>query len=99
RTVVVEVSSRPLARANGELHEVMICYRDITDREQMEAARSQLAAIVNWSEDAIIGKSDQGIVTSWNRGAEKIFGYSGAEIIGKSIRVLLPLGHEDEEDA
>lgn len=98
KTAVVEVSTRPLTRVEGELQEVMICYRDITQREEMETARSRLAAIVNWSEDAIIGKTEEGIVTSWNRGAEKIFGYTGAEMIGQSIRILLPPGHEHEED-
>jgi len=99
KAVVAEVSTRPITYAEGELREVMICYRDITDREAMEVARARLAAIVDFSEDAIIGKTEDGVVTSWNNGAEKIFGYSSAEMIGKSVRILLPPGLEHEEDA
>lgn len=98
KSVTVEVTTRPLRYSDEGLQEVMVCYRDITDREEMESARLRLAAIVNGSEDAIIGKTEEGIITSWNLGAEKIFGYSSAEMVGQSIRILLPPGREDEED-
>jgi two-component system sensor kinase FixL len=64
-------------------------------REQIVNAR--LAAIVSSSDDAIIGKTLDGIVTDWNAAAQRIFGYSAAEMIGKSITLLLPPGLEDEE--
>ncbi|MCL4474206.1 MAG: PAS domain S-box protein [Actinobacteria bacterium] len=55
-----------------------------------------LAAIVQSSDDAIIGKTLDGIITSWNKGAEKLYGYSEKEVVGKSIGILVPPGHEDE---
>ena len=57
---------------------------------------SRLAAIVTSSDDAIIGKTLDGIVTDWNSGAEAIFGYTAAEVIGQSLAMLLPPGQEDE---
>jgi two-component system sensor kinase FixL len=70
---------------------------DIGARRSTQAENSRLAAIVSSSDDAIIGKTMQGIVTDWNRGAELIFGYSAQDMIGKPIAVLLPPGKEDEE--
>lgn len=64
--------------------------RDITERKQAELSLSRLAAIVESSGDAIIGKSLEGIITSWNTGAEKLFGYTAAEAVGHSITTLFP---------
>ena len=57
-----------------------------------------LSAIVSSSDDAIIGKNIDGIITSWNRAAERIFGYTAGEAIGQSIRLIVPPGHYEEED-
>src|SRR5205823_388912 len=71
--------------------------RDITARKQAEATRALLSGIIECSDDAIVSKDLEGIVTSWNSGAEKIFGYSSAEIVGRSIRLLIPRDADKEE--
>jgi PAS domain S-box-containing protein len=70
---------------------------DITERTRMEAAMALLAAIVESSDDAIISKTPDGIVTTWNKGAEKIFGYSASEMIGQPVSLLIPPESLDEE--
>ncbi len=72
--------------------------RDVSDLKQAEAARAQLAAIVDSSEDAIVSKNLDGIVRSWNAGAERIFGYAAVEMIGESIMRLIPPDRQSEEN-
>lgn len=98
KIVIVEISTAPITYRDGEPPQVIIGYRDITERKQSEEARTRLAAIVESSEDAIIGKDERGVVTSWNSGAVKIFGYTADEMIGQSITRLLPPGREQEEE-
>ena len=64
--------------------------RDITERKRTEEALSRLAAIVESSEDAIVGKSLDGTIVSWNAGAERMFGYSAGEVKGRHISMLAP---------
>ncbi len=71
---------------------------DIGDRNAALLANARLVAIVTSSDDAIVGKTIDGIVTDWNGAAERIFGYSAAEMIGKSLALLLPAGKEMEEE-
>jgi PAS domain-containing protein len=71
--------------------------RDITARKNAELVSSRLAAIVESSDDAIIGKDMNSIITSWNRGAEELFGYAAGEMVGTSVMRLIPADRQDEE--
>jgi PAS domain S-box-containing protein len=100
----VSLTISPIRDANGRIVGASKIARDITDRvnerERLnvaELASARLAALVAGSDDAIIGKDLNGIVTSWNRGAERIFGYLEKEMIGRSIIILLPPDRLNEE--
>jgi PAS domain S-box-containing protein len=84
----VEISLAPLETDDGVL--VASTIRDVTERKRAEEARSQLAAIVDSSDDAIVGETLDGIITSWNKGAERLFGYTAEEMIGHPVSQLLP---------
>jgi len=91
----IEITSSPLETETGLL--VSSAIRDVTERKKADHQRAGLAAIVEASDDAIIGKTLDGLITSWNEGAHRLFGYSAHEIVGKSIAPLIPPGREDEE--
>jgi PAS domain S-box-containing protein len=74
-------------------------FRNVTERNRSYLVSRRLAAIVDNSEDAIIGKDLNSIITSWNQGAERIFGYKADEMVGTSITRLIPPDRQGEEDA
>ena len=93
----IDDSGAPIKEKNGAIAGVVLVFRDVTQRRQSEAVQARLAAIIESSEDAIIGENPDGIVTSWNAGAERLFGYTAAEIVGRPISVLAPHNRADEE--
>ena len=97
REVWVESRQQVIESEGKQL--VLETNRDITDRLRGEESKIRLAAIVASSNDAIIGKTLQGIITNWNDGARRIFGYSEEEVLGKPINILIPDDRQDEEPA
>ena len=81
----------------GDKKVIQCNIRDITERRRMETALIQFRSIVESSNDAIMGKGLDGIITSWNAGAERIFGYSAGEMLGTSIMRLIPADRRNEE--
>jgi PAS domain S-box-containing protein len=77
-------------RAYPSQEGLSVFFRDVTDSKRAEEERARLAAIVESSDDVIIGKTLDGVITSWNRGAEKIYGYSAAEAVGQPVSMLVP---------
>jgi PAS domain S-box-containing protein len=88
----VEISLSPLKTEEGKL--ISSTIRDISERKRAQRSREQLAALVDFSDDAILGADLDGIIVNWNRGAERLYGYSAAEIIGKPASILLPAGQK-----
>ncbi|MBE9146854.1 PAS domain S-box protein [Planktothrix mougeotii] len=85
---IFDVIKIPLFNPNGERKGLVILGRNITEQKQTEITYKRLAAIVESSEDAIIGKTIEGKIISWNQGAEQIYGYSEAEVKGHSLGLL-----------
>jgi PAS domain S-box-containing protein len=93
----IDDSAAPIRGRDGDLIGVVLVFRDATKQRTAELALRKLAAIVESSDDAIVSKTPDGIIQSWNRGAERIFGYSEREAIGKPITMLIPQDRLSEE--
>jgi PAS domain S-box-containing protein len=85
------------AGADGKLEKYVAIRADITERKRAEEVRERLAAVVESSDDAIIGKTLDGVITTWNHGAEKVFGYPVSEAVGKPMQMLVPPERANEE--
>ncbi len=97
REVHVSVTISPIFDTHGVVVGASKIARDISERIRLETASRQLEMIVSSSEDAIVGKTLNGIITSWNSGAEKIFGYTAAEVVGTPVERLIPIDRKAEE--
>ncbi|MFC0516141.1 PAS domain S-box protein [Mucilaginibacter angelicae] len=89
---------KPLFNENGELTGAANTLIDITEQKNAESKQGMLASIIESSEDAIVSKNLNGIITSWNNAAQRLFGYTEDEIIGKHITVLIPEERHNEEE-
>jgi len=89
-------SISPIRDQSGAVTHYLAVKEDITARKEAEEAIARLAAIVESSEDAIIAKSLDGVILSWNPGAERLYGYSAKEVVGKSISILEPPDRRNE---
>jgi PAS domain S-box-containing protein len=98
RRIPVSLTVWPIINADGTIIGASKVARDISDRRQSEVLSARLAAIVDSSDDAIVSKTLDGVITSWNRGAERMFGYTAAEAIGQHIFLIIPDDRRDEEE-
>jgi diguanylate cyclase (GGDEF)-like protein/PAS domain S-box-containing protein len=96
RVIDVSVSASPLASPDGLVADVAVTFRDVTERRAAEADARRLAALVAGSDDAIMAGTIDGTVTSWNPGAERLYGYSAKEMIGSSIARIRQGGNLDD---
>jgi two-component system CheB/CheR fusion protein len=88
--VPIDDSAAPIRGPSGEIIGVVLVFRDITERRRAQLAKEHLAAIVESSDDLIASKTLDGIITSWNEGAERLLGYEADEIIGQHVSILMP---------
>jgi PAS domain S-box-containing protein len=90
-------SAAPMRSESGVMLGAVLVFRDISERKRAEEAQAFLAAIVESSDDAIVSKTLDGIIRSWNAGAERLFGYKAEEVIGRPITLIIPPERQDEE--
>jgi len=102
--IPIEDSAAPIRDAQGKVAGAVMVFHDVSVRRRIEdALRASeerlrgLAAIVESSDDAIISKTLDGVITTWNHGAERIFGYTTEEVVGKPVTLLIPPDQIDEE--
>jgi PAS domain S-box-containing protein len=95
----IDDSAAPMRDERGNPVGAVLVFRDVTERRRAEEALARLAAIVESSDDAIVSKTLDGVIRSWNSGAERIFGYTAEEAVGRPITLIIPPERHDEEPA
>ena len=93
----IDDSAAPMLDGSGSPVGTVLVFRDVTERRQAEEAQARLATIVESSHDAIISKTLDSVIRTWNAGAERLFGYKAEEAIGRSILLIIPPDRLDEE--
>ena len=88
--IPVSVTAFPIQDGNGKITGIGVSYRNIAERKKAEAVQAELSVIVEQSNDAIVSRSTDGKFQSWNKGAERMFGYSAVEAIGRPVSMILP---------
>ncbi|HEV2845013.1 MAG TPA: PAS domain S-box protein [Thermoanaerobaculia bacterium] len=93
----IDDSAAPMLDESGTPVGVVLVFRDVTERRRAEEAQARLAAIVESSQDAIVSKTLDSVIRTWNAGAERLFGYTAEEAVGQSITMLIPPERLNEE--
>jgi len=93
---VYDLNIEPMLDPLGKISGITCVALDITERKRAEERIRELGAIVESSDDAIFGRTLDGLITSWNKGAEKIYGYAENEVIGQPVSILVPVDRQDE---
>jgi PAS domain S-box-containing protein len=96
--IPISLTVSPIYDDTGQVVGASKIVRDVTDRKRADVMARRLAAVIESSDDAIVTKNLDSIITSWNPAAERMFGYTAAEAVGKSVRMLIPEGLGNEED-
>ncbi len=89
REIPIDDSAAPIITEGGQLVGVVLIFRDVTERRRAQELNQRLAAIVESSDDIIASKTLYGMITSWNKGAERILGYTAEEVIGRHVSMLM----------
>src|SRR5829696_7197876 len=99
RLVPVSLAISAIRTPDGTMIGISRIARDISEQKALEREAFRLAAIIDSSEDAIISKNLDGIVQTWNKAAERMFGYAADDIVGRSITTIIPADRRGEEDS